>query len=259
MCHRVLLRGFAIIAVAVLPAVAARAADDLPPPELTEVWTPVPVVVSAPAGGVPSDAVVLFDGRSLDAWEPVRTGEPPWRIVRGVMTVVPNPKPCDMRSKQSFGDVQLHLEFRTPSAVSGEGQSRGNSGIYFMGLYELQILDSWRNPTYANGQAASIYKQIAPLVNASRAPGRWQTYDAVFIAPRFSADGRLLRPARMTAFHNGVLVQHDVELRGPTVFRGEPKYSPHAARLPLVLQDHRNRVGFRNIWVRELTLPEPPG
>jgi hypothetical protein len=161
-----------------------------------------------------------------------------------------------VQTKQAFGDVQLHLEFRTPAKVVGDGQGRGNSGIYFMGLYELQILDSWQNPTYANGQAASIYKQIPPLVNASRQPGDWQSYDVVFIAPRFAADGKLLRPARMTAFHNGVLVQHDVTLRGPTVFRGEPKYSPHAAKLPLLLQDHRNPVAFRNIWVRELSLPE---
>jgi hypothetical protein len=138
----------------------------------------------------------------------------------------------------------------------GSGQGRGNSGIYFMGLYELQILDSWQNPTYANGQAAAIYKQHPPLVNASSRPGEWQTYDVVFIAPRFAVDGRLLTPARMTAFHNGVLVQHDAVLRGPTVFRGEPRYAPHAAKLPLVLQDHRNLVAFRNIWVRELALPE---
>jgi Domain of Unknown Function (DUF1080) len=234
---------------------AACAAEELPPPELTEVWTPVPAVISAPAQGVPSDAIVLFDGKSLDAWEPVRAGEPPWRIEGGLMVVVPNPKPCDMHTKQAFGDVQLHLEFRTPAKIVGEGQGRGNSGIYFMGLYELQILDSWNNPTYVNGQAASIYKQIPPLVNASRPPGEWQSYDAVFIAPRFAADGALLSPARMTAFHNGVLVQHDVILRGPTVFRGQPKYSPHAAKLPLLLQDHRNPVAFRNIWVRELNLP----
>jgi hypothetical protein len=233
------------------------AAEELPPPEATEQWTPVPAVITAPAGGVPSDAVVLFDGKSLDAWEPVRPGEPGWKIKDGAMVVVPNPKPCDQRTKIAFGDIQLHLEFRTPAKIEGSGQGRGNSGVFFMGLYELQILDSWHNETYANGQAASIYKQQPPLVNASRPPGEWQTYDVVFIAPRFAADGSLTSPARMTAFHNGVLVLYDAVLRGPTVFRGTPRYVPHAARLPLALQDHRNPVAFRNIWVRELTLPEP--
>ena len=232
------------------------AAEELPPPEATEQWTPVPAVIAAPTGGVPSDAIVLFDGKNLDAWEPVRTGEPGWKIEDGAMVIVPNPKPCDQRTKIALGDIQLHLEFRTPAKIVGSGQGRGNSGIYFMGLYELQILDSWNNETYVNGQAASIYKQQPPLVNASRSPGEWQTYDVVFIAPRFAADGRLTSPARMTAFHNGVLVQYDAVLRGPTVFRGTPRYAPHAAKLPLVLQDHRNPVAFRNIWVRELTLPE---
>jgi hypothetical protein len=232
------------------------AAGELPPPEVTERWTPLPPVVTAPAGGVPSDAIVLFDGRNLNAWEPVRSGEPGWKIEDGAMVIVPNPKPCDQRTKAAFGDLQLHLEFRSPAKVEGSGQGRGNSGIYFMGLYELQILDSWQNPTYVNGQAAAIYKQHPPLVNASGPPGEWQTYEVVFLAPRFAPDGRLLAPARMTAFHNGVLVQYDAVLRGPTVFRGEPHYAPHAARLPLVLQDHRNPVAFRNIWVRELTWPE---
>lgn len=245
--------GIFILAVAI--ATRAKATDELPPPELTVVWTPVPPVISAPMGGVPSDAIVLFDGTNLDAWEPIRAGEPPWRIEDGDMLVVPNPKPCDMQTKRLFGDLQLHLEFRTPATVVGEGQGRGNSGVFFMGLYELQILDSWQNPTYANGQAASVYKQFAPLVNASRPPGEWQTYDAVFVAPRFSAGGKLLQPARLTAFHNGVLVQLDVSLRGPTVFRGKPKYGPQASKLPLLLQDHRNLVAFRNIWVRELSLP----
>jgi Domain of Unknown Function (DUF1080) len=233
----------------------AIAASELPPPEATEQWTPLPPVIAVPAGGVPSDAIVLFNGTNLDAWEPVRPGEPGWKIEDGAMVVAPNPKPCDQRTKAVFSDLQLHLEFRTPANVEGAGQDRGNSGIFFMGLYELQILDSWQNPTYVNGQAAAIYKQHPPLVDANRRPGEWQTYDVVFIAPRFAPDGRLLTPARMTAFQNGVLVQYDAVLRGPTVFRGEPHYAPHAARLPLVLQDHRNPVAFRNIWVRELSLP----
>ena len=239
-------------------ALAAKAADELPAPELTEYYTPVPPVVAAPAVAAPSDAIVLFDGTSLAAWEPVLPDGHPWKIEDGAMVVIPTPapgKPCDQRTKRAFGDVQLHLEFRTPAKIESKGQGRGNSGVFFMGLYELQVLDSYQNETYVNGQAGSIYKQHPPLVNASRPPGEWQTYDAVFIAPRFAADGTLLSPARITAFHNGVLVQHDVVLTGPTEYRGQPKYKPHAAKLPLSLQDHRNPVAYRNIWVRELTLP----
>jgi hypothetical protein len=235
------------------------AADDLPAPELTEYYTPVPPVISAPAGGVPSDAVILFDGTSLDAWEPVRPDGQPWKIEEGAMVVIPTPAPltpCDQQTRRAFGDVQLHLEFRTPAKVVSKGQGRGNSGVFFMGLYELQVLDSYQNDTYVNGQAGSIYKQHPPLVNASRPPGEWQTYDVVFIAPRFAVDGTLASPARLTAFHNGVLVQHDVVLTGPTEYRGQPKYKAHAARLPLMLQDHRNPVAYRNIWIRELNLPE---
>lgn len=242
----------ALASFAFMPVV--RAAADLPPPELTEVWGPLPPLVSAPANGVPADAIVLFDGKDLSSWEPLRPGEPSWKIEAGAMVIVPDPKPCDMVTKQKFGDVQLHIEFRTPAKIEGAGQGRGNTGVYFMGLYEIQILDSIDNPTYVNGQAASIYKQFPPLVNASRRAGEWQAYDVVFIAPRFAADGKLLSPARMTAFHNGVLVQYDAQLRGPTVFQGQPKYAPHAAELPLLLQDHRNPVAFRNIWIRRLKL-----
>lgn len=247
-----------------LPSLAASAslasftfslAQELPPPELTEKWQPVPPTISAQQGHTPSDAIVLFNGQNLDAWEPARAGENLWEIEDGALVIVPAAKPCDLRTKTAFGDVQLHLEFRTPAVVTSSGQGRGNSGVYFMGLYEIQILDSWQNETYVNGQAGSIYKQHPPLVNASRPPGAWQTLDVVFIAPRFDDAGQLLSPARFTAFHNGVLVQHDAVLRGPTVFRGEPKYAPHAAKLPLVLQDHRNPVAFRNIWIRELALP----
>ena len=231
-----------------------------PPEAATEVWAPVPPVVSASDGRAPGDAVVLFDGTRLDAWEPVRADGQPWKIENGAMVIVPAAQPSDQRTKQSFGDVQLHLEWRTPAVVKGEGQARGNSGVFFMGLYELQILDSYQNQTYVNGQAGSVYKEHAPLVNASRRPGEWQSYDAVFIAPRFASDGSLLKPARITAFHNGVLVLYDVELTGPTpngpTFHQSklPEYQAHAAKLPLVLQDHRAPVAFRNIWVRELAL-----
>lgn len=250
-----LLRSLALASFAAALS-AASGADALPPPELTEVWQPVPPIVAAVPERPPSDAIVLFDGSNLDAWT---VNDPNlWKIEDGAMVVVrQRPTPAtNIHSRQGFGDVQLHLEWRTPAEVKGSGQGRGNSGVFFMDHYELQVLDSYQNETYVNGQAASIYKQHAPLVNASRPPGEWQSYDVVFIAPRFNADGSVARPARMTVFHNGVLVQHDVVLRGPTVHRGEPKYVAHAAKLPLRLQDHGNPVAFRNIWVRELTLPD---
>lgn len=242
-------------------ALSGRAAE-LPPPTDTEIWKPVPPVVTAPAGQPPADAIVLFNGHDLDAWESAKSpGQPaPWRIAQGTLLYVP--AAGDIRTKASFGDLQLHLEFRFPAGITGTGQRRGNSGIFFMDLYELQVLDAHDNPTYVNGQAASIYKQHPPLVNAARPPGEWQTYDAVWTAPRFAPDGRLLSPARLTVFHNGVLVQHEAVLRGPTVYRGQPAYQPHAAKLPLKLQEHKNdapdAVSYRNIWVRELSLSDRP-
>lgn len=234
----------------------ARSADEapeeeLPEPELTEQWEPVPSQVET-AGAVPSDAITLFDGSTLDAWEPVNEEAPSWSIEDGNLVVVPQKPPSNLRSKQSFGDVQLHLEFRTPPVVEEEGQGRGNSGVFLMGLYEIQILDSWDNSTYANGQLGSIYKQYPPLVNPAREPGEWQVYDVVFLAPRFDSKGNVERPARMTAFLNGVLVQYDSELKGPTTYRGPPAYKAHADKLPLVLQDHGDLLAFRNIWIREL-------
>jgi hypothetical protein len=248
------------------------AAEELPKPELTEVWSPVPPVVIATAGAVPSDATVLLDGTSLDEWEPAKAEGKMWRLVEdGAMEVVsgkltpeetaaattgrkPDSLWDGLRTKREFADVQLHLEFRTPAEVKGAGQGRGNSGIFFMGLYELQVLDSYQNPTYVNGQLGSIYKQHPPLVNPARPPGMWQAYDVVFIAPRFDETGKLLSPARLTAFLNGVLVQHDSILRGPTLYRGQPHYMAHAPQLPLVLQDHGNPIAYRNIWVRALSL-----
>lgn len=253
------------LALFVTGSVKAAAEKTPPPYTLTEVWAPIPPVVATPAGGVPSDAIVLFDGTNLDAWEPARPEGKPWKIEDGAMVVIPTAapaRPTDQQTKRAFGDVQLHVEFRTPAAVKGNGQDRGNSGVFFMGLYELQILDSTNNPTYVNGQSGSVYKEHAPLVDASRGPGEWQVYDAVFIAPRFSADGKLLSPARITAFQNGVLVQYNVALTGPTPngptynLPKLPPYEAHAAKLPLLLQDHRTPVSFRNIWVRELNLPE---
>ena len=229
----------------------------LPPPSATEVWRPVPPLVTALPGEVPSDATVLFDGRNLDAWEPVNPGSQGWRLDHGAMVVVPDAG--NIRTKQAFGDIQLHLEYREPSPAHGSGQLRGNSGVFFMGLYELQIMDSYHNDTYVNGQAGSMYKQHAPLVNACRPPGVWQTYDAAFIAPRFGPGGLLLKPARVTVFHNGVLVQYDVRLNGPTLHQGYPQYIPTPAKLPLQLQEHHgDQVAFRNIWVREIKLPSLP-
>ncbi len=243
--------------------VVPAAPDELPPPQLTEFWSPVPPVIRAPAGQPPSDAIILFDGNGLAAWESEKEpGRPaPWRVEDGAL--IPVEKSGDIRTKTGFGDIQLHLEYRYAADIRGASQLRGNSGVFFMGLYELQVVDSYENPTYVNGQAASIYKQHPPLVNAARPPGEWQTYDAVWTAPRFAPDGRLLQPARLTVFHNGVLVHHHAVLRGPTVYRGSPSYRAHPARLPLKLQEHRNDskdpLSFRNIWVRELPPPEPAG
>jgi hypothetical protein len=223
-----------------------------PRPEDTEVWEPEPpVVVPGRNGAPPSDAIVLFDGSDLAAWSAEDGGDAGWRVEDGAMTVVPGTG--SIRTRQGFGDVQLHIEWRTPAEVSGEGQGRGNSGIYFMQRYELQVLDSYENRTYSNGQAGAIYKQHIPLVNASRPPGAWQSYDVIFTAPRFDANGALLIPAYMTAFHNGVLIQNHAELRGPTLYIGEPTYQAHEDRAPLLLQDHGNPVSYRNVWIREIT------
>ena len=236
-------------------AAAAQERGALPPPEETEVWKPAPPAVDpGQPGRPPSDAVVLFDGADLSEWRG-RGGAPQWPVEDGAVTV--RPGAGDLTTKRRFRDVQLHVEWRTPAVVAGESQGRGNSGVFLMGLYEVQVLDSWENPTYVNGQAASVYKQHVPLVNASRPPGAWQTYDIVFTAPRFAAGGALERPATMTVLHNGVLVQNHVTLAGPTVFRGAPRYEAHADRLPIMLQDHRNPVSYRNIWVRELPEPAP--
>lgn len=219
-------------------------------PEETEVWTPVPRVVSFNAAQVPSDAVVLFDGKDLSQWISSRNGEAaPWKVEDGAFTVVRGTG--DIKTKALFTDFQLHLEWKSPAVVEGDGQGRGNSGVFMQGLYEVQILDSYQNETYVNGQAASIYKQSVPLVNATKAPTEWQTYDIIWTAPRFNADGMLISKARITVIHNGVLVQNNVELSGPTEYIGLPKYKAHGAG-PIVLQDHGNPVSFRNIWIRAL-------
>lgn len=236
--------------LAAATAFAQDGADAARDPKKTEVWTPVPAVVTTPPGKAPSDAIVLFDGKDVSAWEAEQGGRVPWKVADGAMTVVPGSK--GIRTRQRFCDIQLHVEWRTPTETKGfDGQNRGNSGIFLQELYELQVLDSYNNPTYANGQAGSIYKQAMPLVNASRAPGQWQAYDIIWKGPRFSPGGGLLSPARITVLHNGVLVQDDTAVAGRTEYLGPPSYSPHGCA-PLYLQEHDSKVSYRNIWVREL-------
>ncbi|MCH7411891.1 DUF1080 domain-containing protein [Belliella sp. R4-6] len=223
------------------------------PPEATEFWEPVPrkVSVGAQNHDAPSDAIVLFDGSNLNNFVSVRDNSPAaWKVENGSMTVTP--QKGDIKTKEAFGDMQLHIEWASPTVVKGEGQGRGNSGVIIMGMYEIQVLDSYESRTYSNGQAASVYKQYPPLVNATKAPGEWNTYDIFFTAPRFNKDGMLTSPAKVTVIHNGILVQNAVELKGPTEYIGIPNYRAHEAELPFVLQDHGDLVSFRNIWVRRL-------
>lgn len=201
-------------------------------------------------GRPPSDAIVLFDGKDLSQWQ-IGSGEPAkWKVENGYMEVAP--RAGSILTRRGFGDCQLHLEWATPLVVKGEGQGRGNSGVLLMGKYEVQVLDSYSNTTYPDGQAAALYGQYPPLVNASRPPGEWQTYDIIFRRPRFDQDGKLVRPARVTVLHNGVVVQDSVELMGPTTHRARPPYTAHPDQLPLTLQDHGELVRYRNIWIREL-------
>jgi len=208
-----------------------------------------------PSGPPPSDAIVLFDGRgakSLAQWTAADSATKParWKIVDGAMEVVAGTGA--IATKQAFGDVQLHIEFREPTPPKGESQERGNSGVFLMGRYEVQVLDSYHNRTYADGAAGAIYGQYPPLVNASRPPGEWQTYDIIFHRPHFDASGNVTAPARMTVVHNGVLVQDNSVLSGPTAHMRRPPYEKHSDALPLSLQDHGDPVRFRNIWVRKL-------
>ncbi len=202
----------------------------------------------------PSDAVLLFGGTDLSSWRAARdSGAAGWRVGDGAVEVVPGTG--DIESRQGFGDCQLHIEWMAPAPRSGEGQEAGNSGVYLMGRYEIQVLDSYQNQTYADGMAGAVYGQYPPLVNASRPPGEWQAYDIVFRRPRFDAQGRLRTPAYVTVIHNGVLVQDHVVLTGPTAHRRRPPYEAHPDRLPLRLQDHGQPVRFRNVWIRNLEGP----
>jgi hypothetical protein len=215
-----------------------------------------PIVTPAPASAPvppPSDAVVLFDGTSLSEWRSGEAQAARWRLVDGAMEVVRGTG--SLRTARSFGDIQLHIEWRAATPPTASGQNRSNSGVFLMGRYEVQVLDSYQNETYADGQAAALYGQRPPLVNASRPPGEWQTYDIVFRRPRFAADGRVLEPARITLLHNGVLVHDAVAFTGATAHMRAASYEAHEDRLPISLQDHGDPVRFRNIWVRELESP----
>jgi len=205
-------------------------------------------------GHAPSDAVVLFDGKDLSRWAHKDGSGAKWKVENGYAEVVA--KTGYIYTREAFGDCQLHVEFAEPVPPKGESQERGNSGVFLMGLYEIQVLDSYENKTYADGQAAAVYGQYPPLVNASRTPGQWQSYDIVFHGPRFAKDGKLLRPARATVLHNDVLVQDNVTLTGPTEHGERPPYKAHPEKLPLALQDHGDPVRFRNIWIRELKTAE---
>ncbi len=198
----------------------------------------------------PSDAIVLFDGTNLSQWRADDGTAAKWIVRDGYVEVKPGTG--TMVSARGFGDAQLHIEWRAPTPPQGEGQERGNSGVFLMGIYELQVLDSYQNDTYPDGQAGAIYGENPPLVNATRPPGQWQTYDVVFRRPHFKADGSLLSPAHMTVFLNGVLIQDNFELVGPTANQARPPYKMHPDQLPLKLQDHGNPVRYRSIWVREL-------
>jgi hypothetical protein len=254
---------FAVPALAQQPAAPAGApAAGGPKPADTEVWEPVPKVVTpgASTNTAPNDAIVLFDGKNLDQWVSTKDKSPAgWTVADGILTV--NKSTGNIETKRSFTNYQLHIEWRIPEGVTGTGQARGNSGVFLASTgtgdsgYELQVLDSYNNKTYVNGQAASIYKQSIPLANASRKPGEWQTYDVIWTAPTFNADGSVKTPAYVTALHNGVLVQNHFELKGETLYIGKPVYKKYDSA-QIKLQAHGDPsppISFRNIWVRDLS------
>ena len=230
-------------------------------PKLTELWQPEPKIVTPGTDNKPpSDAIILFDGKDLNEWVSVNDTKTPakWTVGSGAFTVKKGTG--NIQTKRSFTDYQLHLEWKIPAKITGEGQARGNSGLFLAALgpgdegYELQILDCFNNKTYVNGQTASIYKQAIPLANACKKPGEWQTYDVIWTAPHFNEDGTVLSPAHVTVMHNGVLVQNNVEIKGVTMYIGKPAYKKHGAA-PIKLQDHGDKsepISFKNIWIREL-------
>jgi Domain of Unknown Function (DUF1080) len=211
------------------------------------IWPEPQVVQPGDSMTAPADAIILFNGTDLSAWN----GGEHWKIANGNATAFKG----GITTKEKFGDCQIHVEFATPSEVKGNGQGRGNSGVYIMGRYEVQILDSYENTTYFDGQCASLYKQQPPMVNACRKPGEWQTYDIIFTAPRFDDKGQLLKPAYITVLQNGIVVHNHYELQGTTSYLEAPKYKKHPEKEPLSLQFHGNPVQFRNIWIRENIQP----
>ncbi|MFD3003676.1 DUF1080 domain-containing protein [Pontibacter toksunensis] len=244
---------FAAVALGLLAYTNTQAQEVPKPPkmvpEMTEFWEPeVRVITPGNNNAAPSDAIVLFDGKDLSQWKAKNGGgEAKWQVKDKVFTVGKG----DISTKKEFGDFQLHIEWSAPDEVKGESQGRGNSGIFLQDRYEVQVLDNYNNRTYSNGQAGSIYKQHRPLVNAMRKPTEWNVYDIIYTAPRFKEDGSLFSPARVTVLHNGVVVQNNVEAKGPTEYIGLPEYKAHG-KAPISLQDHGNPVQYRNIWIREL-------
>ena len=257
------MRAAAILLLAASPVLAQAPKDpegwaqhDLNRPQPTVVDPGTGVPPETP-GKPPADAVVLFDGQDLSSWRAQKGGGAAlWKVENGYFEVVP--KTGGIETKASFGDAQLHIEWMAPDPAKGTSQDRGNSGVFFGGTrYEVQVLDSYENKTYPDGQAGALYGQFPPLVNASRKPGQWQAYDIVYEAPRFDGAGKLVKPARVTVFHNGVLVQHAMELIGLTTNKVRTPYSAHPEKLPISLQDHNHPVRFRNVWIRELQPRQP--
>ena len=244
-----------MIALLAATPLLAQQKDIKLPPEATEFWEPVPRKVTAAAqmGQAPSDAIIIFDGKNLDQWVSQRNKSKAaaWKIVNNdYMEVVPGTG--GIETKLTFGDCQLHIEWSAPDSIEYGGQDRGNSGIFFQNRYELQVLDSYNNRTYANGQAGSIYKDHPPLVNAMRNPAEWNTYDIIYTAPRFKASGELDAPARITVLHNGVLVQNNATINGLTNYIGLHRYTTAHGEDVISLQDHSCKTQFRNIWIRRL-------
>jgi len=246
-------RKLVLVALAVCsPAFAASKYPKLPNGwHVHDMDRPQPVKVSAGKtdADAPSDAVVLFDGSNLDQWQNAKGGPANWTLGDGFMEV--SPKSGSISTKGTFGDVQLHIEWAVPAKIEWQAQKRGNSGVFLMGLYEIQVMDAWDNPAYPDGMAGAVYGQNPALVNAAKKPGEWQTYDIVFTAPIFDGE-KLVAPAYVTIFWNGVLVQNHTEIYGPTEHQKAPPYVAHAAKLPVVLQNHGSAVRYRNIWVRDL-------
>jgi len=220
-------------------------------PKDTEIWEQEPKAISFNENNVPSDAIILFDGSDIESWISSKDSTQASWIINQDKTMTVKPGTGDIQTKQNFGSIQLHLEWSAPDVIEGEGQGRGNSGVFFQNKYEVQILDSYQNRTYSNGQATSIYKQHIPLINATKAPDQWQTYDIIFHEPEFDQEGNKIKSGFFTVIHNGVLVQDHVEILGTTEYIGPPK-NPSHGKGPIKLQDHSNPVQYRNIWIREL-------